>query len=419
MDIRPDLVTILAIETSCDETAVSIVRCAKNESGEISNEIVGQRLFSQADLHSMYGGVYPHLAKREHAKRIFPLVIDLLKEVGPKLGDTATSEPANFLSELINEISIKDSDLIETFSTHRTELEKIRPNITHIAVTVGPGLEPALWVGINAAKLLATLWNIPLIPSNHMEGHIYSGLINKVSNPDKLFPALALLISGGHTEFVRVNTIGTYERIGTTKDDAIGEAFDKTARLLDLPYPGGPKLSALAEQARTANLPTDPEIALPRPMLDSHDLYMSFSGLKTAVLYLVKRLKADPTRLEADGTLKLETKQLIAREFEASVSDVIAAKLELAIGETTPKSLLIGGGVIANNTLKKRISVVAEANGIPLYLPETEHATDNASMIGLAAGLRLLTGTATVYAPTDEEQIKTLAAHGTLDYTRF
>jgi len=272
--------------------------------------------------------------------------------------------------------------------------------IDAVVVTQGPGLEPCLWTGINFAKDLAKKWNIPLIPANHMEGHILAALLSqsgeqfptsnfKFSIPE--FPALALLISGGHTELVLIREFGKYEVIGKTRDDAVGECFDKTARLLGLPYPGGPEISRLADSARKENLKL--EIPLPRPMIDSKDLDFSFSGLKTAVLYAIKKeietggLSLDLKKGQSSGSKdRIAT---YAREIEESITDVLTAKVEKAIEEYKIESLIAGGGVIANTFIRSALQNLADSFDIPLYLPHISHATDNALMIALAGYFKL------------------------------
>mgnify|MGYP002345683668 CR=1 FL=1 len=252
--------------------------------------------------------------------------------------------------------------------------------INSIAVTQGPGLEPALWTGIVFAKELAEKLKIPLVPANHMEGHIVSTLIEKIdpefSNLKSInFPALALLISGGHTELVKIDALGSYEILGSTVDDAVGEAFDKVARMLQLPYPGGPEISKLAELARSEH--TEKKISLPRPMLHSKNLNFSFSGLKTSVLYMLKEI----------GTPSQEQLKDIAREFEDAVTEVLISKTQEAIGEYGPQTLILGGGVVANKHIRAAFDQLAGTHNIPLYMPISGLTGDNAVMIALAGAL--------------------------------
>jgi len=270
------------------------------------------------------------------------------------------------------------------------------PQIDLIAVTEGPGLEPALWTGIVCARMLSTLWDIPVRPINHMEGHIVGSLLRddqaygswQTLHPVAL-PALALLISGGHTELVRIDAVGgPYAIIGATKDDAVGEAFDKAARLLGLPYPGGPHMARLAHEAweektpAPANLDGSP-LHLPRPMISSKDLDFSFSGLKTAVLYAVRAA-------EKSGPLSDAFKKGLAREFEQAVTETLDAKLHSAIELTGAQTLIVGGGVIANHVLRKRFTDIASEYAIPAYMPSRHISGDNALMIALAGSIEAL-----------------------------
>lgn len=252
--------------------------------------------------------------------------------------------------------------------------------IDRIAVTNGPGLEPALWTGILFAKELGEKLNIPVIPINHMEGHILSTLISNNSPELKLLltPSIALLISGGHTEIVHIEELGKYKILGSTQDDAVGEAFDKVARMLDLPYPGGPEISRLAEEARVENV--ESKVRLPRPMIHSKDLNFSFSGLKTAVLYLLKEL----------GDTTIEQKKDIAREFEDAVTEVLISKTRKALEDNEAKMLIIGGGVIANKHIREVFEKLAHDFSIPLYLPDIGLTGDNALMIALVGTIKPL-----------------------------
>lgn len=323
---------ILGIETSCDETAICLIEV--DENGK-SLKILGNTVHSQINEHIPYGGVFPMLAKREHEKNL-PIVLEkTLKEAGAKSSDV---------------------DLI--------------------ALTVGPGLEPALWAGITFARDLAEKWNLPIVPCNHMEGHILTSLIKKKGEIYEFIrpplPSLSLLISGGHTQIVLVEDIGKYKIVGETRDDAIGECFDKVARTLGLEYPGGPKISKLAAEARRENI-SSPE-PLPRPMISSKDLNFSFSGLKTAVLYLTRKI----------GTLDEKTIKGIAREVEDSVTEVVVSKMRKAIEQYAVESLIIGGGVIANKHIREHLEKLAVDCSVPLFLPQFDHATDNGLMIALA-----------------------------------
>jgi len=419
---------ILGIETSCDETALALIDAKGN-----SIRILGNIIHSQADLHAKYGGVFPNLAKREHQKNLIPLLDALLKESGLKRANLAKQTPPNskhskppkIYSQILDlpaqarnlRIDLeREPELLEQFGKFIPTIEK--PPIDAIAVTFGPGLEPALWVGINFAKALGAMWNIPVVPTNHMEGHIFSALLRREERhktqctktkqetkqqKSKLkatrytlhairFPAIALLISGGHTELVLVKKLSEYKIIGETKDDAVGEAFDKVARLLVLKYPGGPEISALAEQARKSfltlstpelkNLQTN--VQLPRPMLHSGDYHFSFSGLKTAVLYTVKKIPK----------LTAAIKQALAREFEDSVTEVLISKTTRAVKEFEAKTLIIAGGVIANKHIRSAFEELRETAfpSLELLIPEIPHSTDNALMIALAGFLNLKAG---------------------------
>lgn len=354
---------ILGVETSCDETALSLI----DATGDISApqfKVLATSLFSQAKLHAEYGGVFPTLAKREHNKNLIPLFKVLVEKVG--------GEKPVILSDIqkkeIEEILAREGELKDTFIK---EIETINcPHIDRIVVTSGPGLEPALWVGISFTKALSIAWNIPVFPTNHMEGHILSPLLTDASAVT--FPALALLISGGHTELVKVSSWGEYKVIGATKDDAVGEAFDKVARILGLPYPGGPEISKLASISRKRG--DKLSFTFPRPMIHSGDFDFSFAGLKTAVLYHTQ--KFPPTT---------DTKkENIAREFEDAVTETLIKKTQKALEEIGSSTLIIGGGVIANTDIRKAFEELSQSLGFHLLIPSTDLATDNAVMIAMA-----------------------------------
>lgn len=259
-----------------------------------------------------------------------------------------------------------------------TEEDVEKPKIDYIAVTSGPGLEPALWVGILFAEELGKKWGVPVIPVNHMEGHIYSVLFN--SDEPLEFPALALLVSGGHTELVNIRNFGSYEVVGRTRDDAVGEAFDKVARLLGLHYPGGPKISKLAEIHRQKGLV--PSFEFPRPMIHSKDLDFSFSGLKTSVLYKLK-----------DIELSENTKEEYARAFEDSVIEVLIKKTKMAVEKFCPKTLIVAGGVSLNTHLRRELQKLSiEYPDLIIRIPDSELTTDNAVMIGIAGYIKLQLG---------------------------
>ena len=327
---------ILAIETSCDETAIAIIE-VRNEKFEVRSNVV----LSQIKIHKPFGGVVPNLAKREHQKNL-PIV---LKKA---LADA-----------------------------------KLTPKkVDAIAVTYGPGLEPALWMGINFAEELAKKWKKPLMPVNHLEGHIYASWLPPLgANPksetlNPKFPLLALIVSGGHTELVLMKKHLSYKILGETLDDAAGEAFDKVARLLKLGYPGGPEISKLAEKwKKTKDYELRTKDLFPRPMLNSPDLNFSFSGLKTAVLYY---LRDNPNFNKAE----------VAYEFEQAVIEVLVKKTEKAMKKYKPKSLVVGGGVAANKALRHALQNLTPQPQFSLHLSPLSFTGDNAAMIGATAYFR-------------------------------
>ncbi len=375
---------ILAIETSCDETGISIIEASGSltKSAELDQNnhnitftILADTLASQAKLHNEYGGVFPTLAKREHIKALPLLFEQALQNAGAQ------------------EKSLHMSD------------------IDAIAVTHGPGLEPALWTGINFAKDLAEKWNIPIVPVNHMEGHIFSALMTEkdgsqfsITNPQ--YPAIALLISGGHTEIILIKDHLIYEYLGGTLDDAVGEAFDKVARMLSLGYPGGPLISKLAHDARKENNNSDIGKPLPRPMIHSKDFDFSFSGLKTAVLYKIKELHK-----QYEDKLPQKIIEQIAMEFEDATAEVLAKKATDALREYNAQTLIIGGGVSANGYINTRIKekIIQELgeNIVKIFIPHPGMAGDNALMIAISGYYRAMRNE---YLGN----IENLTAHGTL-----
>lgn len=314
--------TLLAIESSCDETGVSVVRKTGEEIAVLSELIA-----SQVHIHEATGGVVPDVAGREHLRVIGPMIQEALKK-------------ANVSKE----------------------------DIDGIALTVGPGLMPALAVGVQAARTLAFAWEIPIIPVHHIEGHIYSALLQS-KNIAASFPALALIVSGGHTMLIEIENHLSYTILGQTRDDAAGEVFDKVARMLKLPYPGGPKVSELAKTGNTE------AYAFPRPMVGSKDLDFSYSGLKTSVLYLLRDMGEGVT--DAD-------RANIAASFEAAVVDSLAGKLVQALGRREYKAVLLAGGVAANAMLRTRIQKEADIHLLPLYTAPQALCGDNGTMIGQA-----------------------------------
>ncbi len=403
---------ILSIETSCDETAISIVSANNTDNPDF--KILGNTVATQIELHAQYGGVFPMMAKREHSKNIIPVLVETLKKANlyveephPRPLSINNGEGQSSVQEILT----REPELLVLCKEYLPHIGK--PDVDVIVVTSGPGLEPALWVGVNFAKTLSTLWGIPVVPVNHMEGHIMSPILTTDGTINVEFPALALLISGGHTELVLVNNWMDYKKIGQTRDDAVGEAFDKVARMMDLPYPGGPQISKLAEEWRGSeaerahtvsrrssqadraeksdfqpentrterdSMPSVASISLPRPMLHSNDYDFSFSGLKTAVLYAIQDIKKD------GGVLTDDTKKQIACEFENAATDVLLAKTFRAIDEYGVQTLLIGGGVAANKFIKKSFTEkqTAEYPDLKILLPEKDLSTDNALMIAIA-----------------------------------
>jgi N6-L-threonylcarbamoyladenine synthase len=375
---------ILAIETSCDETAVCVLE-ATGALPKARFKILGNALFSQAHLHEKYGGVYPSVAKREHGANLIPLLRTVLGEANleNKARDTEHADFKDEEREEIGKMLTHSPELFEQFIEYIPTIR--RPDIDAIAFTRGPGLEPALWVGINFAEALSRIWNITLIPTNHMEGHVISSLVeNKERNVYTMskfeFPALALLLSGAHTEFDLLEEWTVYKTLGTTKDDAIGEAFDKVARMLNLPYPGGPEISKMAKEYSG-----EITLKLPRPMMKADNLDFSFSGLKTAVLYA---LRDNPDLVE-------KNKAMVARAFEDAVVEVVCTKTKRALEEYLPRTFVIGGGVSANERIRVALGelVQNEFPDIQFRVPPLELTTDNAVMIGMAGYVRHKTGT--------------------------
>lgn len=382
---------ILSIETSCDETAVSIVE-ANGGLTKPHFDVLGNSLFSQIDIHKEYGGVFPMLAKREHAKNLTLLLVNSLTEAKfYKKNNTLHTEE---VWQEIKKILGREEGLYESLKKNLEEID--RPEIDIVSVTSGPGLEPALWVGISFAEAIGKLWNIPVIGVNHMEGHMASVLMDKTDEAPKenvLFPALALLISGGHTELVEVRDWGQYKILGQTRDDAVGEAFDKVARMLNLPYPGGPQISKLAEIAREKNIPR--KANLPRPMIHSDNSDFSFSGLKTSVLYYIrdnKKLFDDALASQATNTNDSRYDFILdlAREFEDAVVDVLIEKTKNILNQTDTKTLIIAGGVIANKKIRQSFKQLEEEyRGLSVKTPTQNLATDNALMIACATYLNI------------------------------
>jgi N6-L-threonylcarbamoyladenine synthase len=314
---------VLGIESSCDESAVAIY-------DEVAG-LLAHRIYSQVDLHRLYGGVVPELASRDHVRRLLPLVRETLAAAATNSGDLAG-----------------------------------------VAFTAGPGLVGALLTGAALAQALAYGWDLPAIGIHHLEGHLLAPLLE---HPAPEFPQLALLVSGGHTMLIDVQGIGAYRLLGETRDDAAGEAFDKIAKLLGLPYPGGPELARLAVHGRTDRF------RFPRPMLDRPGLEFSFSGLKTAVMLEVKRRELDDQR-RAD----------IASAVQEAIVATLCAKALRGLDATGHRTLVVAGGVGANQLLRTRLAAAAQERGARVYYPRPEFCTDNAAMIALAGFKRLRAG---------------------------
>ena len=312
---------VLGIETSCDETGVALYDAAERR-------LLAHAVHSQVAMHEAYGGVVPELASRDHIRRLIPLTRDVLARSGREVRQ-----------------------------------------IGGVGYTEGPGLAGALLVGASFGHALALALGVPAVGIHHLEGHLLSPLLS--AKPPS-FPFVGLLVSGGHTQLMRVDAAGQYQLLGETQDDAAGEAFDKTAQLLGLGYPGGPALSHLAERGMPAR------VRLPRPMLNSDDLEFSFSGLKTAVLTLMKNENPRPEDL--------------ARGFVDALVEVLVAKCKRALGVTGLETLVVAGGVGANRQLRAALDAEAARLGFDVFYPEPELCTDNGAMIAFAAALRLAPG---------------------------
>ena len=315
---------VLGIESSCDETGVAIY--------DTEQGLLADTLYSQIDLHRQYGGVVPELASRDHLRKIIPLIDEALSNV---------------------KLSITDIDAV--------------------AYTAGPGLNGALLIGATVANTLGYANNIPVIPVHHLEGHILSPLLN-IDKPT--LPFIALLVSGGHSQIIAAYEIGKYTILGDTLDDAAGEAFDKSAKMLGLPYPGGKYIAELAKLGNDV-------YSLPRPMIHSGDLTMSFSGLKTAVLILIKKLQAQNIEIVEQVLYD------VARSVEEAITDVLVKKSFLAIKQTGIKQLVISGGVSANLRLRNKFNALAQKHNLAVFYPPLKYCTDNGAMIALAGATRL------------------------------
>ena len=320
---------VLGIESSCDETGVALV----STHGTAVPTLRAHALHSQVQMHEAYGGVVPELASRDHIRRVLPLARQVLAEADAEL---------------------KDVDVV--------------------AYTRGPGLAGALLVGAGVACALAAAMNKPTLGVHHLEGHLLSPFLS--ADPPE-FPFVALLVSGGHTQLMRVDGVGRYQLLGETIDDAAGEAFDKSAKLLGLGYPGGPALSKLATQGRAD------AFALPRPLLHSPDLDFSFAGLKTAVMTQYKRLGPTPDEAQRAD---------LAASTQAAIVEVLVKKSLKALKQTCLKRLVVSGGVGANSLLRQQLNDAAMKRGLRVHYPELALCTDNGAMIALAAAMRLQAG---------------------------
>jgi N6-L-threonylcarbamoyladenine synthase len=350
--MREKNITILAIDTSCDDTCISIIKCKRNF------EVLSNIISSQIETHRKYGGVYPTVAKREHQKKL-PLVLE-----------KALKKAKNSKIDLI-------------------------------AVTIGPGLEPCLWMGVNFAKDLAKKENLPIVPVNHIEAHILANFINQdfqfpmredgsapffrfaplsrnsASNFQKIFPAICLVVSGGHSQLILMKDFGVYKILGETRDDAAGECFDKTARILGLGYPGGPAIEGQASEFKVKN--SKLKITLPRPMIYQKNYDFSFSGLKTAVLYDFKS-RSLKTRMSKDYIREM------AKKIQQAIIDVLIHKTIKATKAHNAKSVILGGGVAANTELRKQFKSKIKNRELKVnfLVPSKKLSTDNAAMVAVA-----------------------------------
>ena len=358
---------ILGIETSCDETGVSIIEASGYFGRDFEYRVLGHALVTQM-VHAQYGGVFPNLAKREHAKNIVPLAKEALRQAG-ELVEKMGPDPIS--AEKIREILVREHELGDDLVDFLRAYAK--PNIDAIAVTAGPGLEPALWVGVNFARALSVAWNIPLVAVNHLEGHVMLSMVDDSHFKDFDFPLLSLIISGGHTQLVLLREWMRYEIVGETRDDAVGEAYDKVARLLGLPYPGGASLSKLGAQARAENVGS---LVLPRPMLRQDNVDFSFAGLKTET----RKHVGNPSILTD------EKRKEIARAFTDAAAEVLVKKTIKALQEYGANAVLLGGGVSADTFIRDELrkALDAESAGIPLLVPPAALSGDNALMIAIA-----------------------------------
>lgn len=362
---------ILAIETSCDDTGIAILE-AKNHKFNVLANIVA----SQIEVHKQYGGVFPAMAKREHQRNLVPVLMQALEQskllkISKSKFKISNQIPISKL-KILNKILEREPELLKHLvpflETHQ------KPDVDLIAVTNGPGLEPCLWVGVNFARALSYIWGIKIIPVNHIESHILVNFLEVESEKLKVikFPALALVVSGGHTQLILVKKVGNYKILGETRDDAAGECFDKCAKIIGLGYPGGPEISRLAQNIIPKNI-------FPRPMINTKDYDFSFSGLKTAVLYYwQKNPSADKKELSA--------------EVQQAIIDVLLKKTLQAAKDFKVKTIILGGGVSANAELKKQFQEAVNRHceggarrNLNLIFPKIDHSTDNGLMTAITA----------------------------------
>ncbi|MBU2579104.1 tRNA (adenosine(37)-N6)-threonylcarbamoyltransferase complex transferase subunit TsaD [Patescibacteria group bacterium] len=464
---------ILAIETSCDDTCVAILKVnltgsppegvrenyprlsgissLKNflNKGQGRVKILSNIVSSQIKIHQEYGGVHPGLAKREHLRNLLPVLTRALKQSKllkkfqiqksnlkqNLLSHEILHKQANSKFQTLKKILKREKCLFENLKIFFRKYQK--PDIDMIAITIGPGLEPCLWTGVNFAKALACFWDLPIAPVNHIEAHIVANWLLPVGNELKTqnsklktieFPAICLVASGGHTQLILMKNFSKYKILGETRDDAAGECFDKTARILGLGYPGGPAIAAEAKKLQTApHVGTSYKLQakLPRPMIYSKDYDFSFSGLKTAVLYEHKthsekinprhpgcifgtcsgKQKACPVKFVPQlfnrvnfcfPSLRLKIKKTkeyigkMAQEIQQAIIDVLIKKTMNATREYKAKTIILGGGVTANEELRKqfKLSVKRQASSAKILIPSKKFSIDNAAMIGITAYLQ-------------------------------
>lgn len=366
---------ILSVETSCDETSLALVEAAGGLA-KPNFKILKNLVASQIKIHRPFGGVVPNLAKREHLRNL-PILLNRLAKTN--------------------------------YSKIKIKKQKIFRTVDLIAATVGPGLEPCLWAGVNFTEELARKWNKPLVGVNHLKGHLYSFLLPQkrvnsglfqTPNLKNLFPAVALIASGGHTVLLLLENLIRFRKLGETRDDAAGEAFDKAARMLGLPYPGGPEMEKLADCGDST------AVIFPRPMLNQKNYDFSFSGLKTALLYFLKNSRKNAKMRENGKKRQSENKQKssrdfapfraftdksdIAASFQQAIIDVLTAKTFRAAQEFKAKTILLSGGVAANKSLRRTFARKTKENQLNFFAPPPKFAADNAAMIAAAAYFQIL-----------------------------